>query len=261
LAFTYDGFKKAIGIVERAVTFFAAPQKESDIRLKEGRGNYVTKGDLSVQDFIKKELEKNFKDFDFFSEEQKNLDTDFSKTTWILDPIDGTSNLVHGFRQSAISLGLCENKEITAGVIFQPYTGETFHAFKGKGAYLNGTQIHVSEKAFEKSLILISPYVTKKADEHFQVYREIFKNTDGLRIIGSCALDLAYVACGRADGIVEYGMKLWDYAAGSLIVREAGGVCQDFDGQNLDVQHPSNIVAGNKKCCSELVANYLGPMK
>lgn len=191
-----------------------------------GAADFVTKVDTNVQAFLKDALYTLAPDVQFMAEENKINDIDWTGRTWILDPIDGTTNLIYHYGLSAVSLAYCEAGRLMFGVIYNPYTGETFHAIRRQGAWLNGKSIHVSSKAaLCDSLIAVgtSPYNKELAPANFKIFQQIYEKSLDIRRSGSAALDLAYVACGRLDGYIERNLKPWDYAAGTLIVEEAGG--------------------------------------
>lgn len=234
-------------------------ERASRIQVK-GVADFVTQVDIQVQEFLKNSLGELYPEIQFMGEEKDNSEIDFTGSVWILDPVDGTTNLIHDFRQSAVSLALCEGGRLEFGLIYQPYTGEIFHTQRGAGAWLNGVPIHVSQvRDMSKSLIAIgtSPYNHEMADWNFEVFKEVFLNCSDIRRLGSAALDLAYVACGRTDAFFERYLKPWDFAAGILLVQEAGGTVTDYNGNPVDVTKPSDIVAGNGKIGEELVERFL----
>lgn len=246
-------------ILREAGALFENRREASEITVK-GVSDYVTQVDFHVQEFIRTRLAEEWPNIQFMGEEKDNSAIDFEKAVWILDPVDGTTNLIHGFMHSAISLGLCENGEITCGVIYQPYSGEMFHAQKGKGAYLNGSPIHVSgAAAMGDSLISIgtAPYEHEYADYNFDLFKRIFLDCQDIRRIGSAAIDLAYVACGRTDAFFESNLKPWDYAAGVILVEEAGGTVTDFEGKPPVFWKNCSIVGSNGKIGRLLVEKYM----
>lgn len=197
----------------------------SNIKVK-GAADYVTKVDLEVQNYLQKELKRLYPDIGFIGEEQEHFVADRNKSYWILDPIDGTTNLIHHYKMSAVSLGLYENGKITFGIVYNPFTKETFSAVEGKGAYLNGQRIQVSACDSLKDALVSygsSPYEKENAHELFMLFEKLFLHCADFRRNGSAELDLCYVACGRHEVYLEQNLKPWDYAAGSLILTEAGG--------------------------------------
>ena len=181
---------------------------------------------------------------------------DPARPYWILDPIDGTTNLIHDCHQSCVALALWDGEKLVFGCCYNPFRDETFAAELGKGAYLNGRPIHVSDMSeMEKALVIVgtSPYEREKTDRVFDMVKRIFQRSADIRRLGSAELDLCWVACGRADCYVEYNLKPWDYAAGSVILHEAGGKLSDCAGQEPKLPFNSDI------CCSNglLQAEFL----
>lgn len=210
-----------------------------------GAADYVTKVDVAVQEYLRKELFSLAPDIILLAEEQENNDLSKDKAYWILDPIDGTTNLIHDYQMSAVSLGLYEQGKITFAVVYNPFTEETFTAIRGQGACLNGKPIHVSHReAFDTCIIAFgsSPYEKEKAKWLFPIFQKVFMETADFRRSASAALDLCYVAAGRVDGFFEYNLKPWDYAAGSLIVEEAGGQITDWKGREVPYLANSSIL-------------------
>lgn len=239
--------QEIIEIVHRTKPLILNEEYTSSVTAK-GFADFVTKVDLAVQDFLKQQLTETYPEIGLMSEEQKVNIIGPDTTTWILDPIDGTTNLIHHYQLSAVSLGLYERGKIVLGVIYNPFTEETFSAVKGEGAFLNDRPIRVSDQS-DLSRTLISmgtnPYVKETAPENFAQLERIFMECTDVRISGSAALDLAYVACGRLDAFFERNLKPWDYAAGSLILTEAGGRLTDWTDHPVSFEHNSNLLATN----------------
>jgi len=218
-----------------------------------GMKNYVTNIDIAVSNYIKEQLSKMYPDYEFMDEEIDSDEHDFKKPTWVLDPIDGTTNLVHGYNQSAVSLALLANGIPILGVVYNPFTEETYTAEINKGAYLNGKHIKVSDvNDIEHSLISIGTYALdrsdkKEEDENIELMNNVFRHCDRIRRLGSSALDLCHVACGRLDAMYERLLAPWDIAAGMIIVREAGGRVTDFDNNLIQPTKRTQIIATNGK--------------
>ena len=197
---------------------------------KKGVADFVTNADLKVEKIIIEELKKARPDFSFISEEngiKKNKNTN---NTWIIDPIDGTVNFLHGVPHFAISIALKSNKEIISGLIYDPIKDEMFFAEKNNGAFLNNQQIRVSRKnVIENCLFTTGETLEKEPDF---LYRKS----------GCAALDLAYVAAGRYDGYFQKNLNLWDIAAGLVLLNEAGGIMNEL---NLDNLNHIKIIASN----------------
>lgn len=212
---------------------------------EKGACDYVTAVDLTISSFLKGELKKLYPHIGFMSEEDEIRN--FGNERWILDPIDGTTNLVFDYRLSSVSLALLKDGKIIFGVVYNPFTDETFVAERGKGAYLNGQPLHVSEHRISESLIEFSAGARRKqdADVSFYIAKEIFKDCIDVRHICSSALSVSYIAARRIDGFFEKILNPWDYAAASLILEEAGGVITDWQGNPLQFDKPSSVIASN----------------
>ena len=197
---------------------------------KKGPRDFVTKTDKRVENIIIEELSKNKKNYSFLSEEIGEIKNKDEENIWIIDPIDGTTNFLHGIPHFAICIALQSNKEIISGLIFDPIKDEMFFTEKNKGSYLNNQRLRVSKKNILDDCLFSSNYKGVK-----------FSNFN-LRYTGCAALDLAYVAAGRFDGFFQNDINLWDVAAGSLMVKEAGGVVNDLNKFN---NNAINIRASN----------------
>lgn len=246
-------------LLKKAGKLFADRNAAAHTREK-GVADYVTEVDFAVQQFIRRRLEELYPEVQFLSEEKSNEEIDKDGLVWVLDPVDGTTNLIHDYRASVISLALMQKGSVVLGMIYNPYTDELFSAQKGKGSYCNGQKIEVSGvETMEKCLISIgtSPYYKEMAEKNFKVFQAIFKDCQDIRRSGSAALDLAYVACGRIEAYFERNLKIWDYAAGMLLVRESGGQVTDYRGNDADTEMISNITAANPKINSVLTEKYL----
>lgn len=243
-----------IDVVKRTKIIIMDVNKKSAVTIK-GYGNYVTKVDFEVQTFLKNELHTLYPDIQFMGEEEATAVTFENNSVWILDPIDGTSNLIHNLNQSAVSLGLVANFEPILGVVYNPFSDELFYAEKGKGAYFNGRPISVSKKAsLQESLISFgtAPYDKALADDVFSSACEIYKRCEDLRRFGAAALELCYLASGRTDGFFERNLKPWDYAAGAAILNEAGGKITNYSLGPVSFETPDDIIASNGKIHDEL---------
>ena len=252
--FSQTQLDRLADIVRKTRPLFENTELLSSVHQK-GQADFVTDVDYQVQSFLLSELAAFRPDIQFMGEEKDNSNIDFSGLVWILDPVDGTTNLIHRFRQSSVSLALAENQTIIAGIIYNPYTDELFSALKGCGSSLNGQPVTVSSCAsLSDSLVSVgtSPYIHDYADWNFRRAKEIFLRCQDIRRLGSAALDLAYVACGRTDGFYEIYLSPWDYAAGLLLIEEAGGRVTDFSGNPPDCSAPSSILATNGSVHEEL---------
>ena len=184
---------------------------------KKGPKDFVTNSDKNTEKVLINELTKNKKKYSILSEEIGFIKNDDNDYIWVIDPIDGTTNFLHGIPHFCISIGLKFKDEIISGIIFDPIKNEIFYAEKNQGAFFNNHRIRVSKR--------------KNLDEClFATNKNGLSSTDlNSRIFGSAALDLAYVASGRIDGYFQNGLNLWDIAAGTLIVKEAGGIVNNYD--------------------------------
>ena len=215
---------------------------------EKGSADFVTAVDFASQNYIKAELEKYFPEASLLSEEGANDSFEKKEYTFVLDPVDGTTNLIHRYRQSAVSLGLVRDGVSVAGVVYNPFTNELFWAEEGKGAYCNGRPMCVSrESDFSKCVITIGtmPYYKEFADRNFDMFKRIYLDAVDIRRTGSSALDICYTADGRTDGFFERGLKAWDFAAGAVILSEAGGKITDWDGRALDLYSQQDVLASN----------------
>lgn len=241
--------KKAAEIVTRDLN---ATESDKDIEIKTSNRDVVTKYDLEIQNSLIRDFGNLYPDVLVIGEEDtkdsgKVGESKLVHEFFLIDPLDGTTNFVHDFRHSSISVAYGKDGEILLGVVMNPYTEDIFHAVKGQGAYLNNRRIHVSDHGIKDSLVLFgtSPSTSDTHDKTFNLLKHVFLNTKDIRRTGSAALDLGYIAAGRADFFFEVILHPWDYAAGIIIIKEAGGMISDFDGNDLPLDKPSSVVAGN----------------
>lgn len=200
---------------------------------KKGPEDLVTRADLESEKYIIAELREKFPEHDVLAEESGSSLKGKNGCQWIIDPLDGTTNFAHQLPIFSVSIAFAENGELGAGVVLNPATGELFTAAAGQGAALNGREIKVSDcgEISESLLVTGFPYDVKDdTTAYMKRFEQCLKASRGIRRLGSAALDLCYVACGRFEGFWEQGLKPWDTAAGTLIAREAGGVVTDFSG-------------------------------
>ena len=246
----------AVQTVLEAGELLTDPAAVQSIRSK-GETDYVTNVDVAVQAFLRKRLAALAPDVQFMGEEQDNTGLDRSRPCWILDPVDGTTNLIHQFQHSAISLALAEGGQVVFGVVYNPYTEECFAACRGGGALRNGVPIHVSDVSrLEDSLLSTGtvPGRRELADAAFRQMRALYDRCQDVRRTGCASLDLCWVACGRLDGYVELSLQPWDYAAGMRIAAEAGGKVTAPDGSPLSLREGGPLLASNGRLHSALQA-------
>jgi myo-inositol-1(or 4)-monophosphatase len=228
---------------------------------QKGHNDFVSEADLAAEKAIINCILKHYPEHAILAEESGVQGE--SDTVWIIDPLDGTTNFLHGFPVFAVSIGVQVNGRMEHGVVYDPLRQELFTATRGQGAHLEGRRIRVSgQKQPERSLIGTGfPY--RQADQEIGPYMEmlgkVLAGTAGVRRPGAAALDLAYVAAGRLDAFWETGLKPWDLAAGSLLIREAGGIISGLDGSEgfLDSGHvltgtPKIYAAIAKLCATEI---------
>ena len=229
-------------------------QKSFTISNKEGVNNLVTEADHASEKAILSVIRKRFPDHQILAEESGKLVQD-STYKWIIDPIDGTVNFAQGIPLNCVSIGIEYEGEIILGAVYNPHLNEFFVAEKGKGATLNEKPIRVSDKTetIKSCLVTGFPYTyINEPNGPIEVFERFVRKGVSVRRLGSAAIDLCWVACGRLDGFFEQKLEPWDSAAGFLIVEEAGGRVTDFTGQKYSVyQH--KILATNGKIHAEML--------
>lgn len=238
-----------IEIAKKAGNFIRKEREEfhSGKVITKGQNDFVSHVDKSAEVMIIDKLNGLIPDAGFIAEEGTSTKIG-DVYNWIIDPLDGTTNFIHGTPPYAVSIGLKRNDDMVLGVIYEITLDECFYAIEGQPAYLNGKVIKVSEaKTVNDSLIATGfPYTDFHRIEAFMgTLQDLFKNTHGIRRLGSAATDLAYVACGRFDAFYEYNLKPWDVAAGVFLVQQAGGKITDFKDTN-DYIFSGETVASNK---------------
>ena len=223
---------------------------------RKGPADFVSAADLRAEQILRQELGKARPDYGFLMEESgKKEGSDPSGRTWVVDPLDGTTNFLHGLPHFAVSIALVERSEVLAGVVYDPIKEDLFYAEKGSGAYLNDRRIRVSSRSTLESALIAAGLPFKGRDQHSRLSAEVeavMGETSGVRRWGAAALDLAYVAAGRYDGFWERGLQDWDVAAGLLLVREAGGFVTDIDGREFSFDN-QEILATNDNLHRSLV--------
>lgn len=238
---------KIIEAVKKAGEIYKSAGENLGIESKGSAVNLVTKYDKKIQDFLFSELSGIIPGCSFLGEEGEGSKELSDGYCFIIDPIDGTTNFIKGYQHSAISVGLAKDKELIAGVVLDPDLDNIFYAEKGKGAYLNGKKIHVSDCDLEHSLVLFGtcPYEHDLAKKTFRLTEEIFYRAIEVRRGGSAALDICYVAAGKADLYYELILRPWDFAGATVILREAGGVCMTLEKEEIDCERIRSYVCSN----------------
>jgi len=230
---------------------------------KKGRNDFVSSADLAAEKAIIDVIHKHYPDHAVLAEESGVHGE--SDHVWIIDPLDGTTNYLHGLPVFAVSIGVQINGRLEHGVVYDPMREELFTASRGEGAQLDEHKIRVSGRKEMDRAIVGTGFPYRQADSELEPYLSMFgqvvKNTSGIRGLGSAALDLCYVACGRFDAFWETGLQPWDLAAGTLILREAGGIISSLDGSEKHME-TGHVLAGTpriykglaKLCAKEIKA-------
>lgn len=229
------------------------------IQVTEKKHNdFVTEVDQAAEQAIIDVLQTAYPDHAILAEESGasvNLH-DENENVWIIDPLDGTTNFIHGFPQYCVSIALQQRGQITQAVVYDPTRNDLFTATKGAGAYLNDKRIRVTKRDKIADALLASGFPcrnTDNIDQYLNMLKVMAQNCSGLRRPGAAALDLAYVACGRLDGFFEKGLQPWDIAAGALLITESGGIVGTFEGES-DYLYKGDVLAGTPKVFAQMVA-------
>ena len=221
-----------------------------------GPGDYVSASDKKVEKILVEELQKARPEYSILSEEIGEINNKDKSSKWIIDPIDGTNNFLHGIPHFAISIGLELNKEIVSGIIYDPIKDEMFTAEKGNGAFINNHRIRVSARSKLKDCIIFTSgpkYGSADKELSMKEYNKFSAEViTPIRKLGSGALDMAYVAAGRCDGFWSRNLNYWDIAAGIILVKEAGGFVTDFNGENQYIKNKT-VLATNSKINKEMI--------
>ena len=246
--------QEVIEIAKAAGAFIAGERTNFDLKLVEikGKANFVSYVDKKAEELIVDRLRKLLPESGFITEEGTAFESG-EKFRWVIDPLDGTTNFIHGAPPYAVSIGLLENDEIVLGVVYEITRDECFYAWKGSKAMLNGREIHVSEAATTNESLIVTgfPYgEVKNSDAFIETIKYLMVHSHGIRRLGSAATDLSYVAAGRFEAFWETGLSPWDVAAGILILQQAGGKVSDFHGGN-NYLFGGQIVATNKNYFKE----------
>ena len=220
-----------------------------------GPGDFVSAADKRAEKTIFEELKYARPDYGFLMEESGSIKGKNPDMRWIIDPLDGTTNFLHGIPHWAISIALENKNEIVAGLVYDPIKDEMFHAEKGKGAFFRRGRLRVSARRDLMSCTIATgaPRRALKNQEQFIAeYKAVLSIAPGLRRFGAAALDLCYVAAGRFDAFWERDLQLWDIAAGILIVKESGGFVSDIDADNKSPLESCNVITGNQNIITDL---------
>ncbi len=243
-------------VVAGAVLFIRGQSKNFDTGSVENKGfnDLVSYVDKTAEEILVKGLSAILPGCGFITEEN-TAGNSGERFVWIIDPLDGTTNFVHGVPCYSVSVALMEDDELVLGIVHEVNLDECFYSWKGAKAFLNGKEIHVSKRAtLSESLIVTGfPYTNfTRLKEYMEIFDYCMKHTHGIRRPGSAAVDLAYVACGRFEAFYEYGLNSYDIAGGAFIVQQAGGKVSDFSGGNNFV-FGKEIIAANSKVFEEFL--------
>ena len=236
-------------IVTETGHFIAEQRKTFSLEAVSDKGlnQLVSYVDLEAEKLLVNALSKLVPEAGYITEENTS-DVGRKTLNWIIDPLDGTTNFIHGLPVYSVSVALAQGQEVLVGSVYEIGRKELFSAWKNGGAWCNGQQIYVSKENELKNSLMATgfPYYDfEQMEAYIHTLKDLMQRTHGLRRMGSAAVDLAYVACGRFEGFFEYGLHAWDVAAGCLLVKEAGGTLCDFEGKN-DYLFGSSIVADNQ---------------
>jgi myo-inositol-1(or 4)-monophosphatase len=248
---------KVVEIAKTAGAFIREQRKTFSADKIEFKGinDMVSYVDKSAEEMIVYALKGLIPEAGFITEE-KTINKVGEKYNWIIDPLDGTTNFIHGLPVFSVSIALQEHEELVVGVVYEVNLDECFYAWQGSAAYLNGKEIKVSKAPTIGDSLLATgfPYFDfSKQPQYIALFTELMKSCHGLRRLGSAAVDLAYTAAGRFDGYYEYNLNPWDVAAGILIVRQAGGDVVNFNG-GMECLKSRELLATNGKVTKEILA-------
>jgi len=235
---------KVVDLVKRAAAI--AKDNTFTVKIKGTAENIVTSADLAIQKYLKENLKKLLPDCGFLCEENGLLDLSH-ENIWIIDPIDGTTNFSKGIKNCAISVALATNGTPVLGVVYNIFNDDIFTATAGGGARLNGLRINVSGKPFNDCLFCTAMSLYKKdyAKACSEIIYDTYMQCNDIRRFGSCALELCYIAAGMCELYFEIRVFPWDYAAGYLILQEAGGILKGFNGESLLFDKPTPLIGAN----------------
>lgn len=230
-----------------------APLARIESHEKSGWGDFVTQYDVKIQAWLMDAVAKRFPGAAFKGEEAGLDRTALDGDVFIADPIDGTLNFIRGREQSAVSVAFCRDSELCAGAVYDPWRDELFSAVRGGGAYLNDRPIHVSDWPFDGGLITMgtASYYKEISGCNHELLNFIWEHAVDIRRTGTASLDMCYVACGRTDLYCELRLMPWDYAAGTLIVQEAGGCSTQVNGRPVNLEQGASLLAGNPRAYEE----------
>ena len=240
--------EKIISIVRQAgEIILSAEDVGAHTHTKTSAADLVTDFDVQVEAFLKRELLTLLPEAVFYGEEEAEREDPTRGWAFIVDPIDGTTNFVRGIGHSNISVALSKDGEVQIGVVYNPYKGELFSGERGKGAFLNGAPIHVSDLPLSQGIFIMGTAIYRREfiGPSMAMAEALLRRSCDLRRFAAAALDLCYVACGRAEVFYEYSLCPWDHAARGLILTEAGGVIRTFEGDRPALDRRCSVWASN----------------
>ena len=248
----------AVKAARKAGTIIIRASRDVDLLKVESKrqNDFVTEVDRAAEAAVIAVLHEAYPNHSILAEESGASRGSQGEFVWIIDPLDGTTNFIHGVPQFAVSIGLKHKGVMTQGVVFDPLKNELFTATRGAGAYLNDKRMRVGKRDRINDALIGTGFPFSKIDlleRYIEMFRKVTLNCAGIRRPGAAALDLAYVAAGRFDGFWEMGLAPWDMAAGALLVQEAGGLVGGFSGDG-DYLESGEIVAGSPKVFAQLLA-------
>lgn len=248
--------RKAEAIIRDASAFMMT--REFTVKEKSSTADLVTSADLAVQKYLEERLPELLPGSVFYGEEGA-LPSALTEFVWVVDPIDGTANFARGLGMSAISVALVKNGEPYIGMIYNPYRDEFFYAKVGAGAYCNEERIHVSDRPFNKAMFCsaMSLYERKYAKTCFRIIERIYQESDDLRRLGTAAYELCCMASGKVDMYFEIRLSAWDYAAGMVLIKEAGGYVEAMFHDCIPLDKPAGVIAANTKENYEKIKNIV----
>ncbi len=247
-------FQTANSAIEKATQIVMEAHNLPKITEYKGKTNLVTKTDHQSEEIIISEILNVFPKHGIIAEESGSINTG-SEYQWIVDPLDGTTNFVHGYPSFGISIGILHNDEIVCGIVKELPANHTYSAIKGKGAFCDGKPIHVSDVNSLSESLLVTGFGYEHGEKwsaNMKLFKQFTDITQGVRRLGAAAVDLCHVACGNVEGYWEFDIKSWDTAAGVIIVKEAGGIITKMDGSNYSINNPQ-ILATNGKIHNEML--------
>lgn len=243
-------------VFEAGQMMLSADAEKAEVFQKEGPANFATTYDLKIQEFLITHFKEILPSATYYGEEDTsgNAGTVSDKGyTFIIDPIDGTTNFMFGYKQSCVSVGLSLNGQMLAGFVYNPYTNDFYKAVRGEGSFLNGRRLTVDNRPLSEGIAAFgcARYNDSDADRHFAIVKELFKRSLAVRNGGSAALDLCRIASGANVLYFESRLQPYDYAAASVIIEEAGGVITQCDGSRISLNGPCSILARTEKAWGE----------